>query len=319
MRVQVVAGRERHRDDGLRLEPHEGEPTGQDPDHRVGLGVERDAPSPHGGIAAEAAAPEALAQQHHAVIAPALVGRTHVAPHRGRDSQGAEELRGHDQDADALGLVAAREVDRPRVERGERPQRMVERPVLVEAGRGGGRGRAVLARRLHELQLGGARVWQRAQQQRIHHGEHDGVGADAQGEHEQDHGREAPAAAHHAQAQAQVLREHVDQGQAAPVAVDLPGLLDAAQLDQRRAARVFARHPRAQVVLHVHLQVALQLLREFALAAVAVEQAQDARPQRSQRPHHDCLGARKRARMVAVCSHSRVSFSTWRRPARVSR
>src|SRR5205085_3968922 len=98
-------------------------------------------------------------------------------------------------------------------------------------------------------------------------------------------------------------------------------LLDAAELDQGMAPRLGCRHAGAQVVLGVHLEVALQLLGQLPLALIPAKEPGHADGPAAQlsEVHHDSLArSKKRARMSAVCSHSRVSRTTCLRPARVS-
>src|SRR5207245_10176826 len=95
-------------------------------------------------IGPEAPPPEGVGQQRHAVIAPSLVGGAEVASERRRDAQRAQELRRHDEDSDALGLLAARQVEGPRVERSQRLEGTVPTAVLVEVRPRRGPGPAVL-------------------------------------------------------------------------------------------------------------------------------------------------------------------------------
>ena len=70
---------------------------------------------------------------------------------------------------------------------------------------------------------------------------------------------------------------------------------------------------------HVQGQMALELLVELAVAAPRPERGGEPHEERAQRPHDaDSPGVMKRARIAVACSHSRASFSSCLRPARVS-
>ena len=69
-------------------------------------------------------------------------------------------------------------------------------------------------------------------------------------------------------------------------------------------------------------EVALELGGELAIEAVALERARAARDDatrtRASTPHACFCGAKNRAMMPVVRSHSRASFASCLRPARVS-
>jgi hypothetical protein len=48
-------------------------------------------------------------------------------------------------------------------------------------------------------------------------------------------------------------------------------LLHTAELDERLAAALFRRHARAQIVLNMHLEMALHLVSKVAVAPLLVE------------------------------------------------
>ena len=82
------------------------------------------------------------------------------------------------------------------------------------------------------------------------------------------------------------------------------------------APRLVQGQPRADVVVDVHLQVALDLRGQLALSPSARPAAGEPRQHRPQRPHdRSGRGDRKRSRMAVACSHSRVSRASCRRPA----
>ena len=83
-----------------------------------------------------------------------------------------------------------------------------------------------------------------------------------------------------ADAVAEVASQRLDQRDAAPVAVGLLGLLDAAKRDQRLPPRLAGRHAGAQVVVDVQLQVAGELFVELALTARTAEERSQREPPR---------------------------------------
>ena len=101
--------------------------------------------------------------------------------------------------------------------------------------------------------------------------------------------------------------------------MELLHLLDASELQQGCPAGLFGRHAGPQVVLHVHVQMARQLLGELPFSPFPIEESEGTDPERPPPRHHDSFGLKKHARMAAVRCQSRASFSTRLRPARVSR
>jgi hypothetical protein len=84
------------------------------------------------------------------------------------------------------------------------------------------------------------------------------------------------------------------------------------------ATRRVRRHPRAQIFVDMKVKMALDLGGEI-VAAGTYRLSQPEEP-RAQAPHDgSSFGRRNRARIAVVRSQSRASFSTCRRPARVSR
>ena len=113
-----------------------------------------------------------------------------------------------------------------------------------------------------------------------------------------------------------VANERVNRGQTAAIAVGFLDRLEAAELQERGAPRVFGRHPRAHVVVDVQLQMARQLVVEVAVAPA--KQTDDANQQRAQASHASSVG-RKRPRIAVVSRQSRASRARCFRPAGVSR
>src|SRR5438034_2505874 len=82
---------------------------------------------------------------------------------------------------------------------------------------------------------------------------------------------------------------------------------------------LFRSHAGAQVVFEVHREMGFHLRGEIAITPVFAKEAGESEEERAQLPHADSFpGDRKRARISVVCSHSRASFSSCLRPARVS-
>ena len=58
-------------------------------------------------------------------------------------------------------------------------------------------------------------------------------------------------------------------GRPRAIAIAFLGLFDAAEADEGQPARLLGRHPGADVVVDVQLQVALELVRKVAVAPAA--------------------------------------------------
>src|SRR5215469_9974955 len=93
---------------------------------------------------------------------------------------------------------------------------------------------------LEHHQMLGIVYGQRSQQDGIHQAEDGRVGADAESEGEHGNASEAGRFAEHAESEAEVLQQGVEEGQAAAFAVDFSGLLEAAKVEQRLAAGLLA-------------------------------------------------------------------------------
>ena len=95
-------------------------------------------------------------------------------------------------------------------------------------------------------------------------------------------------------------------------------MLDTFEAEKRLPARLVPRHPAAEVVVDLHLQMAVELVLQLSVMPAATEQPTEAPQQHPQPRHDDSPGARNRARIAVVCCHSRAAFSTWFLPARVN-
>ncbi len=92
----------------------------------------------------------------------------------------------------------------------------------------------------------------------------------------------------------------------------------AAEPDERGAPRGLGRHAGTDVVVHVQLEMGLELLREPPIAASVVDESAEPGEQHAQRLHASPSAARKRARIAVVCAQSFDACSRRRWPARVS-
>ena len=179
--------------------------------------------------------------------------------------------------------------------------------------------RPMLRRERNEEQPVRLWKWHRPQQHAVDDGKNRGIRSDPERQRAHRHSGESWILAQHAQGIAQILNQVFEHRNATAVPVTLLGLLDAAELYESLPTSLRGRHAGLEIVLDVHLQVTFNLLRQLPVASLLVEQADQAQKPGAQSSHEDSsLGDRKRARIAVVCSHSRASFSTCFRPARVS-
>jgi hypothetical protein len=112
----------------------------------------------------------------------------------------------------------------------------------------------------------------------------------------------------------------IEEAHAALIAVLFLQRLGAAELQDRGAARRCGIHAAADVVLGVHGEVALDLVRQPTLAPPGAEQPAHALHPAAQPPHApSSRGARNRSRIAVVCSQFAVARASCLRPPRVSR
>ena len=273
------------------------------------------------GVAAETALPEPVAQDDH-LVAPlgALVGRERAAEDRG-DTQGREEARMDELRDELLGRAFAREggpvVVHPR-HRGERRVSLLPAPI-VEGGDD------VLATGTLGVFLPdgdeapGLVEGEALEEHGVDDCENRGVCADAQGERRDRHRGETRILRERAGREAQVPPGRLEEREPPAVPHGFLRRFDAPELANRLAAGLLGRHPRAHGVVDVHLDVGLELLDHLPFLAGPAEDSGEPREIAAQPSHErSSAGARKRARIAIVRSHSRVSSSTCRRPARVS-
>lgn len=106
----------------------------------------------------------------------------------------------------------------------------------------------------------------------------------------------------------------------APSHLQLFGWLDAADLHDGIAPGLVGGYAGAEIVVDVHLQVALDFISQFPLAPFVRPKAGQPAEPRAQRPRAwPSARVRKRCRIAVVCSQLRVSRSSCLRPGRVSR
>ena len=169
---------------------------------------ERDTLPDDRAVAAVAALPQIVPEQHHLAGARKCVGRGESATELRRHPQHAEKLRvdragGH---ADGLGSAAQRE-DLIAVDGDTAQSPVLRAPVHEVWGRDSRR--APLPGVLVDVhETGRLRERQRLQQYLLHHGEDGGVGADAERSREYRSDREARRLAQHAQREREVLCGH---------------------------------------------------------------------------------------------------------------
>ena len=117
-----------------------------------------------------------------------------------------------------------------------------------------------------------ATTGKRVQQHGSHPAENGCVRADSKRKRKNRDCRNSRILAEHAQGETEVLEQGFEKGETASVSIIFLGLFQATQFQQRRAPRLFRGHARTQVVLNVHREVALQLIRQLAIAAVLLKQ-----------------------------------------------
>jgi hypothetical protein len=186
----------------------------QHPDHGVRLAVGAQRPPDHRRVAAEAALPDAMAQDEHAVVAVRHLVGAETAAERGLDAERREQPTAHPQPAHRLGgLPGSREAHADdAVARDVAPAASVarhrERPLEVEpVGSGEGAARVVAGRAVDAVELRALRVRQRPQKDRVDDRKGRCAGADAQPQRDDGDGGEAGRAAQRAQREAHVAAE----------------------------------------------------------------------------------------------------------------
>ena len=171
----------------------------------------------------------------------------------------------------------------------------------------------------HRHEPVGILVRERLEQDGIDNREDRGVRADAEREHDEHGGGEAGVLAKAAKGVAHVLQGGRDDRNGSPLPVLLCNLLHSPERQDSLPPGLLRGEARALVVVGVHAEMRLDLVRELAIAVRAVEQTGHPPGPRTKPPHHHpSRGARNRARISVVSCHSRASAASCLRPARVS-
>src|SRR5271168_3398495 len=125
----------------------------------------------------------------------------------------------------------------------------------------------------------------RANEEGVDDAENGGAGADAQADDENGESGEAEVAAHGAKGVAEILGEAIEEGDAAGVAVEFLGGLEAAEFDEGGAAGFFGRHAALEVFLDEEIDVSGELVVEFAIEVGLAKKRNKAIPGDAQRVH----------------------------------
>ena len=169
------------------------EGAGHHADHGEALAAQRERLAQDLRITPEAPLPEALAQERDAFCARLVLLRAEGPSEEGLLAQGGEQARGDLAPVDPLRVRALRGEDEVGpVVADQRLEDAVLVPHVLQVGDGEAHARDLLRPLGQEHQPLGLRVGQRPQQDRVDHAEDGGVGADAQGQGEDGHRREAP-------------------------------------------------------------------------------------------------------------------------------
>ena len=302
-----------------RLRRREMELARQDPDDEGGIPVQDDRLSHDVRVASVPRLPRPVAEQDRARSREQVFARLEIPAEDGRDSKRPKEPVAHARapDGPSPGVGAEAEpvlvVDLERVE-----GRVHLLPVEVV-----GIGEVALRKESDRLEDSHeprrVAIRERLQERRVHESEEGDAGAGAERDREDGGGGEARVLAQLADRVAAVLKEMLDGREGASLAPSFLRGLDPAQLQEGVATCHFRGHARADVVVHVHRQVALELGRELAVAPVVGKEAgQTPEPGAYALHARSSEGPRKRARISVAFSQSRVSRSSCFRPARVS-
>ena len=114
----------------------------------------------------------------------------------------------------------------------------------------------------------GLTIGQRAQENSVYETEDRGVGADAYRQRQHRHHREAGIFQEHPTSKSQVLEQGFKKGKPALGPIVFLSLFNAPQLHERLPPRFGSAHARAQIVLDVHLEMALHLCGELPLTTL---------------------------------------------------
>ena len=304
-------GRAGRRDPDVRgtLDHETVEPWRGDADDRERVAVDAHRAAQHPGVAIESGSPPAVADDRHRVIR--WVRRP--ADDR-RHAEVAEEVR---RDPIDLAGRLRRAVDSDRG--------TVEAPEADDVGHD----LAVSAHRIEDRRLKNGKRFpeparhdrndldlheavrradrQRAQQQTVDEAEERRVGADAEGERQRHDNGERGALPEHSDRVAHVLREDVEPGQAALLAVHFAETVRPAELQEGLASRVRGGEPAPLEFVGQELEVRPQLFVELTLQPILRDERSQPRPDQSKPGCH--LPDPPSARNRPITAATRCQFS----------
>src|SRR3954466_188307 len=256
---------ERHPD--LRFAHRRIEISRLDADHRVAVAAQADGAAQDGRVSPEAAFPQALGQEDHAVRSRHVLVDGERATEHGTDPEDIEPAAGHALAGGALGRVdvVAQVEARVRLGREVRELCGAGAPIAEVAG-----GHAAWVAAPDGLDRDGAiavDVGQRLQDHGPDQAEDRAGRADAERQRERRDGREPGAAAKLANRVLRVLAERGEPARARRLAIALLPLLfafgadapEVPELRQRLPARLFLAHSLGHIFADAHIQVELEL------------------------------------------------------------
>ena len=258
-RVEIRHHRPTDRQIDLGRQPEPGHrlcTVGENPENREGLAAEHERPAKHIGIAAQAALPESVADDGDRGIAFGLrLRRRESAPETHRRTDDVKEIGGHDHRVQADALLRPLPVDADLdVEAGQRSQRiaLLELPPLPIRD-------VAAAAHLDVHELGGALSGRHREHELVGEAEDRRIRTDGHRNRHHGCGEEHRLAQKRSQRVAKVLRHLLDERDPAGI----PALLfdDAHRTEhaERRSARVGRAHARRDVLVHLLLEVQLNL------------------------------------------------------------
>ncbi len=220
----------------------------------------------HFRVRAEALLPQFVAEHNDAFVARLFFVRRKPASERRPDAEEFEKPRRNAHAGQPFGWVAAQYESIKGMEGGYAREAVeIPAPFGKRARSNSARVAPVQPHLLYLDESISPCIGQRAQQNRVYHGENRGVCADAKREREQGDGGESWIAAHLAQRVARVLAERRQEANRARVAAFFLYGLHTAEKAERLPACFFSVHPRGDVRLDLLFDVKTQLLVELAI------------------------------------------------------
>ncbi len=285
-----------------------------------GVVVERDLPADDRRIGGEAATPQTIAEDDDLRPVILIVCGREVAAQSGRNAKRAEICRADLLPVDALRFAVADHRRLPRLHHRQRLKRTRALAEPLKCSEGRIERRAFASALPHHHDSARLGIGQRPKQNRIHRAEDRRARSDTERQHGRGHDGEAGILLPLPQAIANIVQQAFQRRHGGALAIGLLRLLHSTELQHGFATRFLRRHARAQIVFNLHLHVAFEFAGELLLAPAAGPQTGHSQQQRAHSLHACSVpGARKRASIDVVCSHSRASRSSCLRPARVRR